>query len=142
MLLVRNILLVRMKSYKPLATFSLKCSEIRMHSIRKLLWIGETSKALVILHHTLMDLETADMFDYTEKEQSELITLFGKVAISVLNREFSDADYDLRDIDYYLHAGETETKQRLLDSNDMMADLGLLQMLPMDLRREIGSKLI
>lgn len=97
---------------------------------------------MVILHHTLKDLETAEMFDYTEKEQSELINLFGKVAISVLNKQFSDADYDLRDIDYYLHAGETETKQRLLDTDDNMTDLGLLQMLPMDLRREIGSKLI
>lgn len=130
-----------MKSYTPLSVFSLKCCEIRANTIRKMLWIGETARANTILHHTLYDLSFAAKADYSEQDKVKLIELFSVLARSLLSKDYENADYDLRDIAYYLHEGETETKKRLLDQNDELPDLGLLSLLPMDLRREIGSQL-
>lgn len=132
---------VRRMVYKALSLFSLKCCEIRARTIRKMLWIGETGRAYRVLHHTLYDLSYAKRADYSEENQSKLVELFSELAISLLSKDFTSADYDLRDIEFYLHQGETETKERLLDDGDELRDLGLLSLLPMDLRREIGSQL-
>lgn len=127
--------------YTPLASFTNKMCEIRLRSMRNMFVISENRRMLTIIHHTLMDLEFAINRDFSTKEKNEYIAMFIELGKSMLEHDYASVENQLREIDFHIHLGETQTKKRLLDDYDGMDNFGLFSKLPMDLRRIIGCKL-
>lgn len=129
-----------MAPYSPLKVFNSNACQIRLRTLKSMLWIGERRRAKLVLHHTIVDLISAEQSNLTADERTDLVDLFSKVGISILDDQTTMADYEIRDIDYYLNRGEHYIKERML-KGDIDADYGAFASLPADLMREIGSYL-
>lgn len=125
----------------PLSVMSSTFIPIRMRTLCNYLFIDK-HHSLKIIYRTIFDLENTPVNNLTRSECAALIAKLYDIALSVITNDIASAEYQIRDVEMYMHRGERFMKARLIDDvKTGRSIMGTLDAIPMDIRHAIAAYL-